>query len=94
VIEETRTFPDHHHFSEDEIADLIDRAASRGYTLVTTAKDMVRLEPGHGRAGELAAKSRVIEIEVRFDDPAAPGAIIDATLAAARARRLRERKTG
>jgi tetraacyldisaccharide 4'-kinase len=31
---------------------------------------------------------------VRFDDPAAPGAIIDATLAAARARRLRERKTG
>jgi tetraacyldisaccharide 4'-kinase len=31
---------------------------------------------------------------VRFDDPAAPGAIIDATLASARARRLRERKTG
>ncbi|MCM5688657.1 tetraacyldisaccharide 4'-kinase [Sinorhizobium meliloti] len=94
VIEETRSFPDHHHFSEDEIADLIDRAASRGYTLVTTAKDMVRLEPGHGRAGELAAKSRVIEIEVRFDDPAAPGKIIDAALASARARRLRERKAG
>ncbi len=94
VIEETRSFPDHHHFSEDEIADLIDRAASQGYTLVTTAKDMVRLEPGHGRAGELAAKSRVIEIEVRFDDPAAPGKIIDAALASARARRLRERKPG
>ncbi|MQW71220.1 tetraacyldisaccharide 4'-kinase [Sinorhizobium medicae] len=94
IIEETRSFPDHHHFSEDEIADLIERATSRGYTLVTTAKDIVRLEPGHGRAGELAAKSRVIEIEVRFDDPAAPGKIIDAALASARARRLREHKSG
>lgn len=94
IIEETRSFPDHHHFSEDEIADLIDRAESRGYTLVTTAKDMVRLEPGHGRAGELAKMSRVIEIEVRFDDPAAPGKIIEATLDAARARKLRAAKKG
>ena len=89
IVEETRSFPDHHHFSEDEIADLVDRAASRGCTLVTTAKDMVRLEPGHGRAAELAAKSKVIEIEVRFDDPSAPAKIIEAALVAARARRLR-----
>jgi tetraacyldisaccharide 4'-kinase len=94
IIEETRSFPDHHHFSEDEIAELIDRAESRGYTLVTTTKDMVRLEPGHGRAAELAGKSRVIEIEVRFDDPAVPGKIIAATLDAARARRLRGTKKG
>ncbi|MQW85964.1 tetraacyldisaccharide 4'-kinase [Sinorhizobium saheli] len=94
IIEETRSFPDHHHFSEDEIADLIDRAESKGYTLVTTAKDIVRLEPGHGRAGELAEKSRVIEIDIRFDDPQAPGKVIDAALAAARARRLRAPKGG
>jgi tetraacyldisaccharide 4'-kinase len=94
IIEETRSFPDHHHFSEDEIADLVDHAASKGLALVTTAKDMVRLEPGHGRAGELAAKSKVIEIDVRFDDPAAPGKIIDTALAAARLRRLRAPKSG
>ncbi|MDK1375803.1 MULTISPECIES: tetraacyldisaccharide 4'-kinase [unclassified Sinorhizobium] len=93
MIEETRSFPDHHHFSDDEIADLLDRAATQGYTLVTTSKDLVRLEPGHGRAGELAAKSKVIEIDVRFDDPSVPGKVIDRTLAAARARKLREAKS-
>ena len=90
IVEETRSFPDHHHFSDDEIADLLDRAAALGCTLVTTAKDMVRLEPGHGRAAELAAASRVIEIDVRFDDPMAPKKIIETALAAARARKLRE----
>ncbi|MBZ7920638.1 tetraacyldisaccharide 4'-kinase [Ensifer adhaerens] len=90
VVEETRSFPDHHHFSDDEIADLLDRATALGCTLVTTAKDMVRLEPGHGRAAELAAASRVIEIDVRFDDPMAPSKIIETALAAARARKLRE----
>ena len=89
VLADSRSFPDHHHFSEDEIADLLDHAAAKGYRLVTTAKDMVRLEPGHGRARELIAKSAVIEVEVRFDDPASPQKIIDATVKAARARQLR-----
>lgn len=90
VIAETRSFPDHHHFSEDEIGDLIDHAAAHGYQLVTTAKDMVRLEPEHGRAGELMEKSRVIEVEVRFDDPGSPAKIIDAAVKAARTRNLRK----
>ncbi|MCV9963004.1 tetraacyldisaccharide 4'-kinase [Pararhizobium sp. BT-229] len=92
VLAETRSFPDHHHFSEDEIADLLDHAAANGYQLVTTAKDMVRLEPGHGRATELMEKSRVIEIEVHFDDPASPAKIIDAAVKAARARSLQQQK--
>ena len=67
-----------------------DHAAAHGYQLVTTAKDMVRLEPEHGRAGELMEKSRVIEVEVRFDDPGSPGKIIDAAVKAARTRNLRK----
>jgi tetraacyldisaccharide 4'-kinase len=51
---------------------------------------MVRLEPEHGRAGELMEKSRVIEVEVRFDDPGSPGKIIDAAVKAARTRNLRK----
>ncbi|MDO9415647.1 tetraacyldisaccharide 4'-kinase [Pararhizobium sp.] len=90
TLAETRSFPDHHLLADDEIADLIGRAEKNGYQLVTTAKDMVRLGGTHGRAGELAAKSLVIEIEMRFDDPAAPGRIIDAAIAAARARMLKE----
>ncbi|OJF90394.1 tetraacyldisaccharide 4'-kinase [Pararhizobium antarcticum] len=85
----TRSFPDHHHFSEDEIADLLDHAAAKGLALVTTAKDRVRLEADHGRAAELLAKSRVIEVEIRFDDPTSPRKIIEATILAARARRLK-----
>jgi tetraacyldisaccharide 4'-kinase len=90
VLAETRSFPDHHHFSTDEIADLLDLAAAKGYRLVTTAKDMVRLEPGHGRAGELMEKSRIIAVDVRFDDPAVPAKIIDAAVNAARMRSLRK----
>ncbi len=89
TIVETRSFPDHHHFSEDEISDLLDHAAEKDCLLITTAKDRVRLEADHGRAGELAEKSRVIEVEIRFDDPTSPLKIIEATLRAARARLLR-----
>ncbi|WP_075289964.1 tetraacyldisaccharide 4'-kinase [Pararhizobium arenae] len=88
-IAETRSFPDHHHYSEDEIADLLDRAEKSGLRLLTTSKDRVRLEPGHGRAGELAERTDVIEVEVRYDDPASPAKIIEAAVNAARQRRLR-----
>ena len=90
VLAETRSFPDHHHFSTDEIADLLDHAAAKGYRLVTTAKDMVRLEPGQGRAGELMEKSKIIAVDVRFDDPTAPAKIIDAAVNAARTRGLQK----
>ncbi|KQV43746.1 MULTISPECIES: tetraacyldisaccharide 4'-kinase [unclassified Rhizobium] len=89
-IGEKRVFPDHHHFSEDEIADLLDDAAAHGLKLVTTAKDKVRLEPGHGRAGELAEASAVVDVEIRFDDPSAPAKIIDAAINAARLRLLQK----
>lgn len=90
----TRAFPDHHHLSDDEIAGLLDHAKTNGYQLVTTAKDQVRLEESHGRAGELARESLVIDIEMRFDDPIAPGRIIDATVEQAKRRLLSERAAG
>jgi tetraacyldisaccharide 4'-kinase len=88
ALAETRGFPDHHHLGDDEVADLLDDAAARGYRLVTTAKDSVRLAGGHGRSEELREKSRVIEVEIRFDDPKGPDAIIDAAIANARRRKL------
>jgi tetraacyldisaccharide 4'-kinase len=88
----TRDFPDHHHLADDEIAGLLDDAAADDLLLVTTMKDIVRLEPGHGggRAGELVDRARVITVDVVFDDPAAPDAMIDAAIAAARHRLLRK----
>jgi tetraacyldisaccharide 4'-kinase len=40
-----RAFPDHHAFSEDEIAALTAEATREALTAVTTEKDMVRLKP-------------------------------------------------
>ena len=87
----TRGFPDHHHLSDDEAAEILDHAEALGYRIVTTAKDSVRLAGGHGRSEELREKSRVIEVEIRFDDPKGPDAIIDAAIASARRRKLRRR---
>lgn len=87
VIE--RAFPDHHYFSDDEISDLLKDAARDGLTLVTTAKDAVRLAGHHGLKKELAAKLEVVEVEMTFDDHQAPGKIIDAAIANFRKRRLR-----
>ena len=85
----TRSFPDHHHLSDDEVAEILDHAEALGYRIVTTAKDSVRLAGGHGRSEELREKSRVVEVEIRFDNPTGPDAIIDAAIASARRRQLR-----
>src|SRR5690606_16044940 len=75
-IVETRDFADHQHLTDDEIADLLADAASQGLQLVTTTKDIVRLRHGHGRAEELAAACKVVEIDLVFDDPHVPDQII------------------
>ncbi len=87
-----RVFADHHHLLDDEIADLIADAQKQGAQLVTTAKDIVRLSGHHGRAEELKALSRVITVEMEFDDPQAPRQIIAAAQRAAKTRLLQ--KTG
>ncbi|MDX3925637.1 MAG: tetraacyldisaccharide 4'-kinase [Shinella sp.] len=88
-VQLTRGFPDHHHLSEDEVADLIDDAQVAGCRLLTTAKDSVRLAGGPGRSEELKQKSRVVEVEIRFDDPRTADRIIDAAIVSARGRRLK-----
>jgi tetraacyldisaccharide 4''-kinase len=91
-IVETRDFADHQHLTEDEIADLLSDAAAQGLQLVTTAKDIVRLRHHNGRAEELAAASKVVEIELVFDDPHVPDKLIEQAIEACRRRVLsRER---
>ena len=85
----TRTFPDHHHFGEDEIASLLQDAEYNGLVLATTEKDYVRLLGHQGAASELAKRCRVLEIDMAFDDPAAPGRIVDEAF-----KRFRQRRFG
>lgn len=86
----TRKFGDHQHLTDDEIEDLLSHSALHGLQLVTTSKDFVRLSGGHGRATELLEKTRVLDVVMAFDDPQAPGKIVDLAIEAFRARRLRE----
>ncbi|MBU4529110.1 MAG: tetraacyldisaccharide 4'-kinase [Hoeflea sp.] len=83
-----RGFPDHHHFTSDEIEDLLAQSELYGLDLITTSKDYVRLQSGHGRALDLLEKTAVLEIELAFDNPHVPGAIIDAAIAAFKRRQV------
>lgn len=77
-----KSYPDHHPFTEDEIRELLAEAELYGLELITTGKDYVRLQAGHGNAAELVEKTSVLEIDLAFDSPDVPGAIIEAALSA------------
>ena len=83
-----RSFGDHQHLSDDEIDDILATAERKELTIVTTAKDAVRLRGHHGRAEELAAKITVIDVEMAFDSPTTTRLIIDGAMANFRKRRL------
>ena len=52
------SFKDHHAFSEADAIRLLEQARSAGAGLVTTEKDLVRLDGCGGRCGELGAARR------------------------------------
>ena len=58
-VEHAKSFPDHHPFSESEIADLIERAKASEAIPVTTAKDAVRLP--------LAFREAVAVLDITFE---------------------------
>ncbi len=90
LVADTRSFPDHHFFSDDEMQSLVDDAARQGLSLVTTSKDAARLAGRHGSAETLLANVTVVEVDMVFDDHQAPGKIIDTAFQNFRRRRLRK----
>lgn len=80
-------FSDHHPFTDDEINDLLAESELYGLDLITTEKDYVRLLAGHGRALDLVKRTAVLEIDLVFDSPDIPAAIIDAAVTAFKRRR-------
>lgn len=90
-IVDRRSFGDHHHFSDDELADILNTAIAQGLQVVTTAKDHVRLAGYPGLAEDLAARAHVINVEMVFDAPSTPAWIINQAVELARKRKLTER---
>lgn len=85
-----RPFPDHHHFTQEEARDLLEKARSAGAELVTTAKDKVRFSAARDDLAVLAAETKVLEIKIEFDDPRATDLILDRTIANAEKRFVAE----
>ena len=77
-------FPDHHRFSEDDAAALLARAEAEKLRLVTTEKDMARLEGATGRRGELRDAATAFGVTLEFENPAAVGEMIAAAALKAR----------
>ncbi|WP_377295975.1 tetraacyldisaccharide 4'-kinase [Rhizobium sp. SGZ-381] len=87
-----RSFPDHHAFNDEELADLLREADAKNLQLVTTAKDAVRLAGRPGAAKTLLDRLRVVEVDMVFDDPHAPWLMIEDAIAHCRKRVLREKR--
>ncbi len=81
-----RAFPDHHPFSQNEIAELIAQARRHSATLVTTEKDMVRLHNAEG-AGDIVP----FPVTLEFDDAAQLRKLIANRLFQAREKSFRGR---
>lgn len=61
----THNFPDHHYFNSSEIVLLIKEAERQGAHLVTTSKDLVRIEQN------LQENIESIHVHVEWSDPSA-----------------------
>lgn len=82
----TRAFSDHHRFRVAELEALHREAERSGARLITTAKDIVRVPPA------LRAGIEILEVEVRWFDPAALARLVEPVLHSAygNGRRLAE----
>jgi tetraacyldisaccharide 4'-kinase len=78
VLVGTRAFPDHHPYRTAEFERLLRDAERARARLVTTAKDIVRVPP------PMRAEIEVLEVEIRWPDPAALAGLIGPVLLSAR----------
>jgi tetraacyldisaccharide 4'-kinase len=70
-VEDTKSFADHHFYRPDDLAGLRARAQVKGAQLVTTEKDLVRIEPAQ-RTGIAA-----LAVRARFENPVALEQLLD-----------------
>jgi tetraacyldisaccharide 4'-kinase len=68
----TRSFPDHHRYSDAELRLVLDQAETSGALAATTPKDAVRLPP------LLRPRVQVVGVRLVWDDPAAIDALLGA----------------
>ncbi len=87
---ERRSFGDHHVYLDDEIDELIDVARDRKLTLVTTTKDMARLQNSGAGHKKLAEAANALAIRLKFEERRISRRIIEAAVAKAQRRFVSE----
>ncbi len=79
-IAETRSFADHHSFQPDELRDLMETAQKHNLSLITTAKDHVRLKTMLCAPEAFLARLAVLDVSLEFARPDALTNILDTTI--------------
>jgi tetraacyldisaccharide 4'-kinase len=67
TVAATRSFDDHHRYARADVQALCNEAERAGLVLVTTEKDVARMQRDEN-AAELAARSRALPVTLTFDD--------------------------
>jgi tetraacyldisaccharide 4'-kinase len=83
AIAATRSFPDHHCYTPAEARMLCAQADREALLLVTTEKDLVRMQ-GDARLAALAARARALPVTLTLADPAGFLRLLRTRLAGAR----------
>jgi tetraacyldisaccharide 4'-kinase len=83
AIGATRSFPDHHRYTRAEAQALCDEAERAGFALVTTEKDLARIN-GHDELMLLAAHAHALPVTLAFEREDAFKTLLLDRLAAAR----------
>ncbi len=81
TLQDTYAFPDHHAYTPDEIMRLVDAANAANAVLFTTTKDAVRLSEADRKM------VTPVPVQLAWDDPNVPDALIDQAMATASAPR-------
>src|SRR6516165_3933864 len=81
----TRSFPDHHRYTRAEARALREEADREGLMLVTTEKDLARLN-GDEETAELVAHAQALPVALVFEQEAAFKSLLLERIAAARER--------
>jgi tetraacyldisaccharide 4'-kinase len=83
AVAATRAFPDHHRFTRAEADALCEEADRDGLVLVTTEKDLARMQ-GDADTADLAARAQALPVTLMFEDEADFQALLLEKLAQAR----------
>ena len=87
VVAATRSFADHHRYTQADARDLCRQADAEGLMLVTTEKDTARLQ-GEEAMAELAARVRVLPVALVLEQEAVWRKLLVDRIAAGRVVRL------